>query len=570
LALLFALFTTLGIFLLYPIALTVRGGLIDDAGGEATFTLDHVASVFTTPRLRDGLVNSFLIACATTLLATLIALPLAGLSARRAFPGKTLLGAFVLVPLILPPFVGAIGVHHILGRAGALNSLLIDLGWIDQGIDFIGRGGFWAVVVVEALHLYPIVYLNAAAALAGVDPAMEEAAENLGASRWTRFRTITLPMIRPGLFAGATIVFVWSFTELGTPLMFEYHQVTPVQILSGIREMNASAQPYALTIVMLFAAMAAYVFGRAALGRRSPALHAKASRGVAARRMGPLGSLAAITCFAGVALVAALPHLGLILASVSVESTWYRTILPPTFTTDHFVDALGHPLAIGSIRNSLFLAAAAVLIDVVIGVAIAHLVVRTRVPLRGALDALAMLPLAVPGLVMAFGFVAMTLEWPFRPGDPLAGWIDVIGANPNPVPLLIIAYAIRRLPYVVRAAAAGLEQTSTDLEEASLNLGASRARTFARITAPLIAANLIAGAMLAFSFAMLEVSDSLVLAQREEHFPITKAIYVLFQRLGDGAAIAGAMGVWAMALLALALLGATMLMGRRLGAAFRA
>ncbi|MHC4775997.1 MAG: ABC transporter permease subunit, partial [Planctomycetota bacterium] len=182
---------------------------------------------------------------------------------------------------------------------------------------------------------------------------------------------------------------------------------------------------------------------------------------------------------------------------------------------------------------------------------------------------LAMAPLAVPGLVMAFGYTAMTLRWPFGPGDPLEGVMDVIGAEPNPMPLLIIAYAVRRMPYVVRATAAGLEQTSVDLEEAALNLGAGRVRAVRTILMPLIAANLIAGGLLAFSFAMLEVSDSLILAQREAHFPITKAIYVLFERLGDGQHIASAMGVWAMALLAVTLVGASMMLGRRMGALFR-
>src|SRR5690606_7010301 len=111
---------------------------------------------------------------------------LAVLGAKCDFPGKRGLSALILVPLILPPFVGAIGFQHIFGRTGSVNTLLMNLGLLDPaagGIDFIGRGGFWAIVIVEALHLYPILYLNAVAALANLDPALEEAAENLGAGR---------------------------------------------------------------------------------------------------------------------------------------------------------------------------------------------------------------------------------------------------------------------------------------------------------------------------------------------------------------------------------------------------
>jgi len=565
------LLALLAALLLYPIWLTVQSGFFGPGEEIAVenFTLYHVRAVFESPALRDGLVNAFLIALATTGLCLLISLPLATISAKFDFPGKGALSALILVPLILPPFVGAIGVAHILGRAGAVNTILLDLGLISDSIDFIGRGGFWAIVVVEALHLYPIIYLNATAALANLDPALEEAAENLGASRWRRFRTIVLPLIRPGLFAGSTIVFIWSFTELGTPLMFEYHQVAPVQIFNGIKEMNSSAEPYALTVVMLASAMLFYALGKLAFGGRAYAMYSKASIASQTRRLPPLAGAAALALFALVIFIAALPHLGVIFASVTEPGMWYQSILPRSFTLEHYEAALSHPLAVGSIRNSLLFAAGAVALDLVLGIAIAHLIVRTKTPGRSLLDSLAMLPLAVPGLVMAFGYVAMSLSWPFGKDQPLEGWVDIIGVDPNPIPLLIIAYAVRRLPYVVRATVAGLEQTSQELEEASLNLGASRFATLRKITLPLITANLIAGALLAFSFAMLEVSDSLILAQREEHFPITKAIYSLFQRLGDGQAIASAMGVWGMALLTLTLAGASVLIGKKMGAIFR-
>jgi iron(III) transport system permease protein len=126
------------------------------------------------------------------------------------------------------------------------------------------------------------------------------------------------------------------------------------------------------------------------------------------------------------------------------------------------------------------------------------------------------------------------------------------------------------MPYVARSAVAGMEQTSVSLEEAAHNVGASRWTVTRRVVLPLVAANVVAGALLAFSFSMLEVSDSLLLAQRERDYPITKAIYTLYDRLGDGEIVASAMGVWAMALLAVTLLGASAIMGKRMGALFRA
>ena len=554
------------IFLIYPIWLTVQGGFESQNGG---ITFHHILTVFDDPVMRDGFINAVGIAVCTTLLCLIIALPLATLSARYIFPCKGLFSAMALVPLILPPFVGAIGMHHLLGKYGAVNTLLIKMGWISEGYDFIGNGGFWAIVMIEALHLYPILYLNATAALANLDPALEEAAENLGASSWRRFRQIVLPLIRPGLFAGATIVFIWSFTELGTPLMFDYQTVTPVQIFNGIKEMDTSQQPYALTAVMLFAAITFYLLGKLVFGGRAYAMYSKASVQSTMEKLSPVKGWLAMLAFSAVIGMAILPHISVIFTSLTVEGSWYKSVFPGSMTTDHFEGALSHSLAVGSIRNSLFYSTCAVILDMFIGILIGYIVVRTKIRGRSLLDSLSMLPLAVPGLVMAFGYVAMSLRWPFGDGDPLEGWIDVLGANPNPMLLLVIAYAVRRLPYVVRATVAGLEQTSGELEEAAMNLGASRIRAVRTIIVPLIMANLIAGGLLAFSFAMLEVSDSLILAQRESHYPITKAIYTLFERLGDGPYIASAMGVWGMALLAVTLIGASVLMGKKMGAIFR-
>ncbi|HWL17060.1 MAG TPA: ABC transporter permease subunit, partial [Opitutus sp.] len=237
-----------GAFFLWPILQILKGGFID-ADGRLTFA--YVTALLADPVYLTALRNSFLLACATTCLALLIALPLATISDRFLFPGKNLLSSLVLIPMILPPFVGAIGIKQIFGQYGAFNSLLIALGLQPEGwaFDWFAVSQFWGVAVVQALSLYPIIYLNAVAALANIDPAMEEAAQNLGCTGLRRFAKITLPLIKPGLFAGGTIVFIWSFTELGTPLIFDYAQVTSVQIYYGLRDIGGNPFPYALVAV---------------------------------------------------------------------------------------------------------------------------------------------------------------------------------------------------------------------------------------------------------------------------------------------------------------------------------
>jgi iron(III) transport system permease protein len=544
-------------FFLWPVLQILQGGFID---ADGRFTLAYLGALLRDPLYLGALGNSLLIACAATTLAALIALPLAVMSDRYLFPAKNLLGSLVLVPMILPPFVGAIGIKQIFGQYGAFNALLHHAGLLAPAatVDWFAANQFWGVAVVEALSLYPIIYLNALAALANIDPALEEAAQNLGCTGLRRFARITLPLIRPGLFAGGTIVFIWAFTELGTPLIFDYDRVTSVQIYYGLRDIGGNPFPYALVAVMLAASVALYALGKGLFGRAGHAMMAKATSTGGPRPLPRARAWLCTALFAGVTFVAVLPHLGVVLVAFSRD--WYATVLPHDYTLDNFRLALGHDLTVPAIANSLKFASLATIIDLVLGVAIAYVVVRTRLAGRAVLDFLAMLPLAVPGLVLAFGYLAMAQEGKF---------FAFLNPVQNPTVLLVIAYSVRRLPYVVRSAAAGFEQTSVTLEEAAQNLGAPPLRSVFRITLPLIAANLIAGGLLAFAFAMLEVSDSLILAQKQVFYPITKAIMELFQLLGDGKFLASALGVWAMVFLGVTIAGMSVLLGKKLGAIFR-
>jgi len=210
-----------------------------------------------------------------------------------------------------------------------------------------------------------------------------------------------------------------------------------------------------------------------------------------------------------------------------------------------------------SIFNSLKFSLASTSIDIVLGVLIGYLLARKKFPGKDLLDSISMLPLAIPGIVIAFGYVAAFS------GTPLDPFID-------PTILLILSYSVRRLPYTVRAAFSGFQQTSVSLEEASSSVGANPVRTMVSITGPLIMANVLAGGIISFSAAMMEVSDSMILALREEHYPITKAIYGLNLRLGDGPYVASALGIVGTVLVAGCLLAANKLLGKSMGELFRA
>ena len=544
-------------FFLWPVLQIVRGGFID---ADGHFTLAYLTALLSDPTYLAGLRNSFLLACVSTGLALLLALPLAVVSDRFLFPGKALLGSLVLVPMILPPFVGAIGLKQIFGQYGAVNAVLHHMHLLAPAatIDWFARRQFLGIAIVEAFALYPIIYLNAVAALANIDPAMEEAAQNLGCTGVRRFWKITLPLIRPGLFAGGTIVFIWAFTELGTPLIFDYDRVTSVQIYYGLKDIGSNPFPFTLVAVMLTCSVALYALSKGLFGRSNYAMMAKATSSGGPRALSAGRAWLCTGLFSGITLLAVLPHLGVILVAFSRD--WYGTVVPHSYTLDNFQLALGHDLTVPAIANSLRFASISSVIDLILGVAIAYVVVRSKVPGRGVLDFLAMLPLAVPGLVLAFGYLAMAQDGKF---------FSFLNPTRDPTVLLIIAYSVRRLPYVVRSAAAGFQQTSETLEEAAQNLGCPPFKSLLKITLPLITANLIAGGLLAFAFAMLEVSDSLILAQKQAYYPITKAIMELFQLLGDGKFIASALGVWAMVFLGVTIAGLSLVLGRKLGAIFR-
>jgi iron(III) transport system permease protein len=551
----------LSVLFFWPLAKVASGGFWVDGH----FTLRYLIGVFDNPIYVEGLVNSLKLALGTTALAMVVALPLAFLSNQFEFRGKAVFSSLVLVPMILPPFVGAIGFQQMFGVYGMVNSLF-GLG----ARDWLGGGQYAGVVLLQTLSLYPILYLNATAALANIDPAMDEAASSLGCTSLRRFFRITLPLMMPGLFAGGTLIFIWSFTELGTPLMMNYTRCAPVQIYDSLKEIGSNPFPYALVSVMLLVSTGLYMASRRLFGVNFYAMQNKASLRAEKKHLKGWQGLTVALPFILVSGIALLPHAGVLLTSFSTPGSWYQTVLPSVMSADNYIEALGHNMTVSSIRNSMLFSALAVCFDIVFGVAIAWVVVRSNIRLKGVLDALSMVPLAVPGLVIAFGFLAVS-SWlsNLKEFANAQWWMQLVDVRTNPTLFLVLAYSVRRLPYMVRSAVAGLQQTSVTFEEAAASLGASPATTLRRITLPLIFANLIAGTLLTFAFSMLEVSDSLMLAQQAGYMPITKAIFELFSLLGTGRYVAAALGVWAMAFLTVTLVACSLLMGKKLGAIFR-
>ena len=555
------------LFLIYPLLYVFKEAFWI----ENKFNLTYFKLMVTDPNIRELVINSFKIGVMVTLITSVVSLPLAYFLTRFRYPGRDTLRAVILIPMIMPPFVGAIGMQQFFGLYGSVNMLLVKLNLIDitQTIDWF-RGGFWGVVMLSTLHLYPIMYLNIVAALANVDPSLEEAAENMGASRFQVFRQITLPLMMPGYFAGAILVFIWAFTDLGTPLIFNYNEVIAVRIFRQVTEANANPMGYALVVlIIVLTALAFYVSKRWTGSKHYEML----GRGhVTSREVNTNWIMRLVIYFfiGGLTLMALLPHISVIMVSLTPDvSQWRLSVLPKSWTFAHYVETFTHSDTLPSILNSLKYSIFSTLLALIVGIVVSYLLTRKRIPFQNLLDAVAMLPLALPGVAIAFGYLGSFSDTTLLLRHLPDGLISVIDPRQNPTFLLIISYAVRRLPYMLRSIYAGLQQTSVTYEEASQNMGATPIRTLYKITLPLVIANILAGAILVFSFSMLEVSDSLILAMKDQHYPITKAIWALSQRPDHGPYTASALGVVGMLILIACLLGAGRVLGGKLGEIFR-
>ena len=554
------------VFLIYPLLYVFKSALWI----EGRFSLQFFANIVTDETQRILVINSFKLAISVTLSTTLVSLPLAYILTRFRFPGRGVFQGLILIPMIMPPFVGAIGMKQLFGLYGSINTFLVQANLVDLAdivpasfLDWFG-GGFFGVVLLSTLHLYPIMYLNVSASLANVDPSLEEAAENMGASKTKLFFTITLPLMIPGYFAGAIIVFIWSFTDLGTPLIFDYYDVIAVRIFKQVSDINVNPSGYALVVLIITLTAACFWVSKRMTASRQ---YAMVGRGHVGSRENEAVGLTRWFIYAfmcGLGLLAVLPHLSIIMISLTPDASFLEPledIFPKQITFSHYGDVFQHEDTFPSIKNSLFYSVFSTILAVVSGLLISFFLTRKELPFKNLLDSVAMLPLALPGVAIAFGYVGSFSS------TTIFSFLD---PRENPVALLIIGYSVRRLPYMLRSIYAGLQQTSVTYEEASANLGATSSQTLFKITFPLIAANIIAGSILVFSFSMLEVSESLILAMKDEFAPITKAIYNLSMYPGgEGTFLACALGVVGMLLLIFCLLVASRTLGGKLGEIFK-
>jgi iron(III) transport system permease protein len=547
-ALVAALLLLLCAGIVYPLLQVLSVAFLD--GGWPT--LRPLMAFFARPLFVESLVNTLASGLLAVLFGSLIGVPLALLAARYRFPGRALLGVLGVLPLVIPPFVGAVAFQQILGRSGTVNLLLLE----HLGFTIPFMEGLTGVVLVQTLHYFPFILLNTAASLAGLDRSLEEAAQNLGASGLRLFRRVVLPLALPGYAAGALLTFIRVIDDLGTPLMLDYTELLAPQAYIRVTTVGLTdVDGYVICVILVALSLLALWASKAALARGEFAALQRGGEAPAVG-LGRRGTVVAWLIILGLLGPALLPHLGIALLSVS--RVWSLSPLPTVYTAANYDEILFR--APHFIWNTLRYALLAAALDVALGAVIAWLLLRGRAPGRQWLDVIATMPLAIPGVVIAAGYLRVFHGWNVPGlGEPLTStWL-----------VLVIVYAMRRLPYTVRGGYAALQQLPVALEEAGQNLGANRARTLLKITLPLMARGLLAGGLIAFITSAVDLSATILLIPRVELGPLSYGIY-LYTRSAVGRGPGAALGVVAILLVAVGTWAATRLGRRADGALFRA
>jgi len=553
-ALSLSIYMIIAIFLLYPILMVFYESFFS----EGKFSLAYYGSFLSDPYYAKCFWNSLAASVVSVLTSSVVGIPMAYFLSRYRIPGKTLFMTISLIPMIVPPFVGAMAFVFLFGRYGTINLILMDwLGVIKEPINFVY--GLHGLIFLETLHLYPLMYLNSAAAMTQIDPALEETAEIQGVSGLKRFLTVTLPLATPGIAAGAFLTFIWVFSDWVTPMTLGLQEFLAPQAYSDlIQFMDIPRFQRGMVGCMIIALFSIVTLTGM---RKYVSLKEYVSLSKGATREGRIidasdlkRGLAFSFCVA-VALLSLLAPIWLTISSFA--KVWKLTPFPLEYNFDNFLFVLSETPTY--IVNSFRFSGVALVIDLILGLAIAFVLARTQIPGKDLMDGLVTMILAVPGIVVGIGY----LRGFHRFVIPLIG--DTLTHLWIIMPLII---AVRRVPYVVRSSYASLLQMDTAFEEASDILGASRLRTFFRIDLPLIVRGVFSGTLFSFVTGIQEVSSTMFLFLPGWE-TMTIGTFILFQSGGRFGA-AAALGVILMAVTSATIIAANKIGGKWLGGAFGA
>ena len=534
------------VFIAYPLSKVVFNSFIElgDAPTLGNLTLANFSQFSTSTLYRSAFFNTLTVGLFCVLFSCLIGIPMAYFVAKTETPLKTFFLTLGTLPLILPPFVGAYSWVLLFGRQGVVNYFL-DVAFGITLPDIYGPVG---VIIAITMSTYPFIFLLTYGALVSADPFIEESAEIMGASRWRVIRTVTLPLVIPAVVAGALIVFMRSVGNFGVPAILGGNfYVLPTLIyfqVTGFFNLNAAGAIAMVNVVLVAAAILLSQYVTAKRSYVTITSTTQAARISSSKFLKWVGFLFCL----GVIFFSLLPHLTVIFTSFT--EGWAGTRYPTEFSLRNYRRIF--EIALAPIKNSLFLSTTATLIAAVIGTLLSYINVRKNLRARWILDLTVMLPFILPGIVVGVAI--------------LVGFSSGLLILSGTWMIMVIGFFIRRMPYIFRSTTASLSQIDVAVEEASAITGASWLTTFRKITLPLMAPGILAGAVISFSTLMGELSTTVILySARWKTITVTIVEYLFSANIGP----AYALGTILIVLVLSAIFLANRILGRRMSQMFK-
>ena len=481
------LLTLYTIFLIIPLLILLSESFIDSKTG--LFTLDNFKRFFEKKYYYSTLLNSFKISIVITFVAVVLGTVLAFFFARFKIKGAKGLRILIILSSMSAPFVGAYSWILLLGRNGVVTKFFENL----LNIEMPDIYGFKGILLVLSLQLYPLIFLYVSGAFSNVDNSLLEASENLGCTGISRFFKVILPLILPTVLAGALLVFMRCFSDFGTPMLIgEGYRTFPITIYDAYMSELGGNNGFAASIAILAIIITLIIFLVQKVLSEKNAFTMNSINKIRPKEIHGLKNvLIHIYSYVLISLSIA--------PQVYVIYTSFKKVNGTVFTTGYSLEsyAIAFSKMGNAIRNTIIIPLTALIFVLIIAVFIAYLVVRRKSKITAIIDTVSMVPYIIPGIV-----VGIALSSAFnKPPLVLTGSMTI----------MVIALIIRRLPYTIRSTVATLQQIPLTVEEASLSLGASNAKTFWKITIPMMSAGIISGAILSWITMISELSSAILL-----------------------------------------------------------
>ena len=499
------------IFIVYPFAKLFYQSFFPKGGA---FSLSNYAKFFSKKYYMVGLRNSMLICVCTTILGTLIGIPMAYISTRFNIWGKRIINMAVVLSMLSPPFIGAYSWILLLGRAGFITKLLEKI-----GIEIGSIYGFQGILLVFTLKLFPYVYMYVSTALKNFDSSLEEASESLGVHGFKRIWHVTLPVIMPTILSAALIVFMTSLADFGTPMLIgEGFKTLPVMIYERYLSEVSSNASFAstLSVIIVSCSLLVLAIQKIIIARKNYTMSAMRPPEVVKLSTGK--RILATLAVGFVALLAVLPQITVVVTSFLKTN---GPLFVKGFSLDSYRAIIGKLST--NIRNTFTFSVIAIIIMMILGLLLAYIIVRRKGKIANLLDTLVMFPYVIPGSVLG---ISLILAFNQKP-------IILTGT----VLILVVSYTIRKLPFTLRSSIATLYQIDPASEEASRSLGVPPMKTFAKTTAILMLPGMLSGAVLSFIATINELSSTIILYSGKTG-TISVAIYTEIFKDGYGTAAA--------------------------------